>query len=170
MTPSYFSNLCTGLPMCFRLNYTRFLFIFASLVFFYCLHFGEYRRLLSAVINSSADNRTKYSIYELFEQLIFSKFRYYYTQYIYILYTIHIYRMSQTQQKIHCQSSSFFNSTCSAAADGRGPHQNVIGYSIYGGNFSESTFFDLYLKSFRDTLRTVPIKYPGIIRADILTI
>ncbi|EFX64306.1 hypothetical protein DAPPUDRAFT_305121 [Daphnia pulex] len=58
-------------------------------------------------------------------------------------------------------TESTFKSTCSLAADGRGPHQNVIGYSIYGGNFSEPKFYRKYLKPFTDTLRTIPIRYPG---------
>ncbi len=58
-------------------------------------------------------------------------------------------------------TKSTFKSTCSSAADGRGPHQNVIGYSIYGGNFSEPKFYRKYLKPFTDTLRTIPIRYPG---------
>jgi hypothetical protein len=61
------------------------------------------------------------------------------------------------------QTSSTLKSTCSAAADRRGPHQNVIGYSIYGKNFSEPKFFRKYLKSFTDTLKTIPIRYPGIL-------
>ena len=61
------------------------------------------------------------------------------------------------------QTSSTFKSTCSEAADRRGPHQNVIGYSIYGGNFSEPKFYRKYLKPFTDTLRTIPIRYPGIL-------
>ncbi len=60
------------------------------------------------------------------------------------------------------QTSSTFKSTCSAAADRRGPHQNVIGYSIYGKNFSEPKFFHKYLKPFTDILKTIPIRYPGI--------
>jgi hypothetical protein len=60
------------------------------------------------------------------------------------------------------QTSSTFKSTCSAAADLRGPHQNVIGYSIYGKNFSQPKFFRKYLKPFTDTLKTIPIRYPGI--------
>jgi hypothetical protein len=59
------------------------------------------------------------------------------------------------------QTLSTFKSSCSAAADRRGPHQNVIGYSIYGGNFSEPYFYRKYLKPFTDTLRTIPIRYPG---------
>ena len=58
--------------------------------------------------------------------------------------------------------SSTFKSTCSAAADRRGPHQNVIGYSIYGKNFSEPKFYRKYLKPFTDTLKTIPVRYPGI--------
>jgi|688.fasta_scaffold78935_1 hypothetical protein len=58
-------------------------------------------------------------------------------------------------------TSASFKSTCSAAADRRGPHQNVIGYSIYGSNFSEPEFYNLYLKSFTETLRTIPKKYPS---------
>jgi hypothetical protein len=50
-----------------------------------------------------------------------------------------------------------FKSTCSAAADERGPHQNVIAYSMYGSNFSEPKFFDLYLKTFTETLRTIEL-------------
>jgi hypothetical protein len=60
------------------------------------------------------------------------------------------------------QPSTTFKSSCSAAADRRGPHQNVIGYSIYGKNFSEPKFYRKYLKPFTDTLKTIPIRYPGI--------
>ena len=62
------------------------------------------------------------------------------------------------------QTSSTFKSTCSAAADRRGPHQNVIGYSIYGKNFSEPKFYRKYLKPFTDTLKTIPVRYPGIFK------
>ncbi|XP_046632183.1 uncharacterized protein LOC124311857 [Daphnia pulicaria] len=53
-----------------------------------------------------------------------------------------------------------FKSTCSMAADHRGFHQNVIGYSIYG-DFSDSNFYGQYLSVFSETLRTIPIRYPG---------
>ncbi|XP_046632219.1 uncharacterized protein LOC124311892 [Daphnia pulicaria] len=32
---------------------------------------------------------------------------------------------------------------------------------MYGSNFSEPRFYNLYLKSFTETLKTIPIKYPG---------
>ncbi|XP_046640966.1 uncharacterized protein LOC124326279 isoform X2 [Daphnia pulicaria] len=54
-----------------------------------------------------------------------------------------------------------FKSTCGAAADRRGPHQKVIGYSMYGSNFSDPKFYNKYLKWFGETLRTIPMKYPG---------
>ncbi len=54
-----------------------------------------------------------------------------------------------------------FKSTCSMAADRRGLHQSVIGYSIYG-NFSDSNFYGQYLSLLSETLRTIPIRYPGI--------
>jgi hypothetical protein len=60
-------------------------------------------------------------------------------------------------------STSSFKSTCSVGADRRGLNQNVISYSIYGKNFSDQKFYNLYLKSFTETLRTIPIKYPGAI-------
>jgi hypothetical protein len=53
-----------------------------------------------------------------------------------------------------------FNSTCSLAADGRGPNQKVIGYSIYG-NLSQSHVFRQYLKPFIKTLKEIPNRYPG---------
>ena len=59
------------------------------------------------------------------------------------------------------ERTSTFKSTCSAAADRRGPHQNVISYSIYGDNFYEPNFYRKYLKPFTETLRTIPIRYPG---------
>jgi hypothetical protein len=59
------------------------------------------------------------------------------------------------------KQTSTFKSTCSAAADRRGPHQNVISYSIYGVNFYEPNFYRKYLKPFTETLRTIPIRYPG---------
>ena len=41
-------------------------------------------------------------------------------------------------------------------------HQNVIaGYSIYGKKISEPNFYNLSLKMFEVTLRTIPIHYPG---------
>lgn len=56
------------------------------------------------------------------------------------------------------KQTSTFKSTCSAAADRRGPHQNVISYSIYGDNFYEPNFYRKYLKPFTETLRTIPIR------------
>jgi hypothetical protein len=68
-----------------------------------------------------------------------------------------------TTSPTNTSAESTFKSTCSSAADARGPHQKVIGYSIYGGNFSEPKFYRKYLKPFTDTLRTIPIRYPGIL-------
>jgi hypothetical protein len=69
---------------------------------------------------------------------------------------------SSAEQTFQQDSSTLsFKSTCSAAADRRGPHQKVIGYSMYGSNFSDPTFYNSYLKWFGETLRAIPIKYPG---------
>lgn len=51
-------------------------------------------------------------------------------------------------------------STCSHAADLRGPHQRIIGYSIYG-DLSQTDVVRKYLIPFKQTLRIIPVKYPG---------
>ena len=53
-----------------------------------------------------------------------------------------------------------FNSTCSRAAHHRGPRQKVIAYSIYG-DFSRTEIVGKYLKPFRETIKDIPIIYPG---------
>lgn len=53
-----------------------------------------------------------------------------------------------------------FQSTCSCTADLRGPHQRVIGYSIYG-NLSHPDIFRKYLAPFKETLKIIPAIYPG---------
>jgi hypothetical protein len=60
------------------------------------------------------------------------------------------------------QSVGRFNSTCSPTADLRGPHQKVIAYSIYG-DFSRVNVVHQYLKPLKETLRRIPLIYPGSI-------
>jgi hypothetical protein len=55
---------------------------------------------------------------------------------------------------------SYSSSTCSLTADLRGAHQKVIGYSLYG-DFSNDHVYRKYLKPFTETLRSIPIRYPG---------
>jgi hypothetical protein len=47
------------------------------------------------------------------------------------------------------------------AADLRGPHQKVIGYSIYG-DFSQTATADRYLTPLAETLKDIALAYPGI--------
>ncbi|XP_046638634.1 uncharacterized protein LOC124316732 [Daphnia pulicaria] len=51
-------------------------------------------------------------------------------------------------------------STSSRAADRRGPHQKVISYSIYG-NFSLTDVVHKYLRPFKETIKIIPLIYPG---------
>ncbi|KAK4007232.1 hypothetical protein OUZ56_012392 [Daphnia magna] len=53
-----------------------------------------------------------------------------------------------------------YQSTCSHAADIRGPHQRIIGYSIYG-DLSQTDIVQKYLIPFKETLKIIPVKYPG---------
>ena len=53
-----------------------------------------------------------------------------------------------------------FASLCSCKADGRGLHQNVIAYSLYG-NLSEPNIFRRYVDPIKSTLDTVKRVYPG---------
>ncbi|XP_046640887.1 uncharacterized protein LOC124326218 [Daphnia pulicaria] len=57
-------------------------------------------------------------------------------------------------------ASSSFKSSCSLAADLRGPHQKVIGYSIYG-DFSQTATADRYLTPLAETLKDIALAYPG---------
>ena len=58
--------------------------------------------------------------------------------------------------------SSAFKSTCSLAADRRGPGQKIISFSIYG-NFSDQHFDNRYLNPLKETVNTViPQLYPGV--------
>jgi hypothetical protein len=53
-----------------------------------------------------------------------------------------------------------FQSTCSLAADRRGPHQKIISYSLYG-NFLREDHIRKYIVPFGDTLKSIPLIYPG---------
>ena len=53
-----------------------------------------------------------------------------------------------------------FNSTCSSAADKRGPNQRVITYSLYG-NFSREDVFNKYVSPLKRTISLIPLIYPG---------
>ena len=53
-----------------------------------------------------------------------------------------------------------FKSTCSSAADKRGPNQRVIAYSLYG-NFSREDVFDKYVSPVKRTISLIPLIYPG---------
>jgi hypothetical protein len=65
-----------------------------------------------------------------------------------------------SNRRIATTTSYSSSSTCSLTADLRGAHQKVIGYSIYG-DFSRDYVYRKYLKPFTETLRSIPIRYPG---------
>jgi hypothetical protein len=52
------------------------------------------------------------------------------------------------------------NLTCSHSAYLRGFNQKVIGYSIYG-DFTRMAVVEKYLYPFGETLRMIPLVYPG---------
>ncbi len=167
---------CHLFPLrCFRWNHTltQYLVIFGGLVFFFCLYYGGFQRSLSAALMAgTVDNRANISKnYEPpIEQLTMidaTKWRrppISATTEMIITST----RPITTENPAASSSSATasFKSTCSASADDRGPHQRVIGYSIYSKNFSEPSFYNLHLTWFTETLRTIPVKYPGIVVYD----
>jgi hypothetical protein len=53
-----------------------------------------------------------------------------------------------------------FKSTCSYAADRRGPNQKIISYSLYG-NFSGHDHIRKYVLPLKETLNSIPLIYPG---------
>ena len=53
-----------------------------------------------------------------------------------------------------------FKSTCSRAADKRGPNQRVIAYSLYG-NLSKEDVFNKYVSPLKRTINLIPLIYPG---------
>jgi hypothetical protein len=130
-------------PKWFRLrhSWTLYLVVSAGVVIIFRLYSGH-QQLNESIKDAIIDDHTK--------------FRVTFTTIITTITTATTGATGDTEQ------TSKFPSTCSSAADGRGPHQNVIGYSLYGGNFSEPKFYRKYLKPFTDTLRTIPIRYPGI--------
>lgn len=81
-----------------------------------------------------------------------------------VLYQLMTYELKLQEAQIsvgyYPEESDVFNSTCSRAADRRGPHQKVISYSIYG-DFSQPDIVRKYLKPFRETIKTIPVIYPG---------
>jgi hypothetical protein len=125
---------------CFRLNHTltQYLIIFGSLVLFFSFYyFDGHHQLMKS---SMADAIDEWINHEPIDKQS---------------------SPTTTTGDSAASAATSFRSTCSAAADRRGPNQNVIGYSMYGRNFSEPKFYNLYLKSFSETLKTIPIKYPG---------
>ena len=69
--------------------------------------------------------------------------------------------------KIHPPRSNLFTagnrsmiSVCSAKADRRGYHQDVVSYSIYG-DFSRKKISEQYLEPFLETVQLIPRVYPG---------
>ncbi len=141
---SYFNS--SRFPRCFRSHHTlaQYLIIFGSLVFLFCLYSGGLRHFRSAVLTPSiSDAPVQLGTTESVRLIIESTIK---------------------------GNPESFKSSCSPAADGRGPHQKVIGYSIYGKNLSDPKFYSLYLKSFTATLREIPAKYPGIIRLKVILI
>ena len=53
-----------------------------------------------------------------------------------------------------------YPSYCSKEADSRGPHQNVISYSLYG-NFSDPKHFNRYTGAIKYILSNITQVYPG---------
>jgi hypothetical protein len=133
-------------PKLFRLrpSWTLYLVVSAGVVIIFRLYSGH-QQLNESIKDAIIDDHTEFRV-------TFST----------IITTTTTATTTATGGTTITEQTTTFKSTCSSAADGRGPHQNVIGYSIYGGNFSEPKFYRKYLKPFTDTLRTIPIRYPGI--------
>jgi hypothetical protein len=53
-----------------------------------------------------------------------------------------------------------FNSTCSSAADARGPKQRVVAFSLYG-NFSRQDIYNKYILPLKEIIDLVAKIYPG---------
>ena len=62
--------------------------------------------------------------------------------------------------KYHRTNSDPVMSYCSKEADNRGPHQNVISYSLYG-NFSDPKHFVRYTGAIKYILSNITQVYPG---------
>jgi hypothetical protein len=146
---SYLNRRCLMFWRLFRFNHTltQNLIMFGSLGLLFCFYYcGGHQKLIESVkcrcqkVNAR-DNWTIHKSGAPHQQILDTK------------------KTSPTTTTEDSSTLSF-KSTCSAAADRRGPNQNVIGYSMYG-NFSDPTFYNSYLKWFGETLRTIPIKYPG---------
>lgn len=145
---SYFNRRCLMFWRLFRLNHTltQYLMMFGSLGLLFCFYYcGGHQQLIESArcrcqkVNAG-DNLTIQKSGAKHQKIETKK----------------ISPTTTTEDS----STLSFKSTCSVTADRRGPHQNVIGYSMYG-NFSDPTFYNSYLKWFAETLRTIPIKYPG---------
>ncbi|KZS08982.1 Uncharacterized protein APZ42_026988 [Daphnia magna] len=54
---------------------------------------------------------------------------------------------------------TLYNCTCGSAAARRGPHQKVIGFSIYG-DLSRVDIVQKYLLPLKETIKTIPSIYP----------
>jgi hypothetical protein len=166
--------LFRNLIRCFRLNHTltQYLVILGCLIFFYCLYSGGYHRLVSAGLlvksassGNDADNRSTISVHpatsddpDVEQPGIDRRIS---TTTITSTTTTRAATTTANHRLVSTTIKRSYNSTCSLAADGRGPHQNVISYSMYGKNFSDPNFFDLYLKSFTEILASIPARYPG---------
>ena len=66
----------------------------------------------------------------------------------------------QIIESIQNRQSPSFVSYCSLEADKRGPHQNVIAFSLYG-DFSNSTYATRYLDPFKMTIQNISQVYPS---------
>lgn len=71
------------------------------------------------------------------------------------------YYLQDTSAGTQLDNDYSFNSTCSRAADERGPNQRVIAYSLYG-DFSREDVFHKYLSPLKRTISLIPLIYPGI--------
>jgi hypothetical protein len=83
---------------------------------------------------------------------------------IFVFFQFVTYKLNNEKEKqfavTNVDHRVLLKSTCSHAAYQRGPHQKIIAYSIYG-DFSRAEVSGKYLKPFRETIKMIPIIYPG---------
>ena len=71
-----------------------------------------------------------------------------------------LYRKDKFENPIPNSDFAPLISYCSEEADSRGPHQNVISYSLYG-NFSDPKHFNRYTGAIKYILSNISQVYPG---------